>query len=207
MSVVAAVSSRVRPDVGRRRLAGSGAVLAVAALVLTVLAVWAAVGPSSGVRRTSSVAPSAAQLAAYENAILPTVQDWGSVVVLGMRPAVGDLRGPSAAALPRSLVIPQAQAWAAALRADREKLRAVPVQPGLDAAARLFDRSLLRYLDAAALFGRAAALSPAAGTRYVDAGVAAATAGDRLYNQASALLQAAHRRLGQPANPNFPNRG
>jgi hypothetical protein len=41
---------------------------------------------------SSKPQPTAAQLAAYERAILPTVRDWGSIEVQGMQPAIDDLR-------------------------------------------------------------------------------------------------------------------
>jgi hypothetical protein len=149
--------------------------------------------------------PSAGELAAYEKAILPIVQDWGSIEVEGMQPAVDDLR--SGTGVPAVSIGGEARAWRSALQADRAKLAAVSAPPGLSDAPPLFDRSISAYLDAAQLFGRAAA-APAGPRRnaLIDAGVAAAKTGDRLYDAASALIQAAHRRLGQSPSPDFPNR-
>jgi hypothetical protein len=150
------------------------------------------------------VRPSAQQLAAYEKAILPTVRDWGSIEVLGMRPAVADLR--SGSGVPASAVEVEARAWVSSLRLDRDKLRAVSPPPGLDEAARFFDEAMERYLEAATLFGRAAA-APAGESRrkLIDDGTAAAAAGASTYNRASVVLQQAHRRLGQSPSPDFPD--
>jgi hypothetical protein len=171
---------------------------AVAAIV-AVTALLTAAGCASH----SSARPSAGQLAAYEQAILPTVQDWGSIEVQGIQPAIADLR--SGHGVPAHATVLEAQAWQHALQADRAKLSAVSAPPGLTGVPGLFDRSIARYLDAAALFGRAAAASSARRGPLIDAGVVAARDGDRLYDQASALLQAAHRRLGQSPTPNFPD--
>jgi hypothetical protein len=122
-----------------------------------------------------------------------------------MQPAIDDLR--SGHGVPAAGIQTEARAWQGALRADRLKLQAVPPPSGLGRCRSLFDQSIVKYLDAAATFGRAAA-TPAGATRtaLIDAGVSTAKEGDQLYNEASALLQAAHRRLGQSPSPDFPDK-
>ena len=154
---------------------------------------------------SSDPQPTAAQLSAYEQAILPTVRDWGSVEVEGMQPAVNDLRAGTG--VPATAIATEATAWQGALRLDRTKLQAVKPPAGLGRCATLFDQAIGKYLSAAATFGQAAATPPgAARGRLINAGVATAKDGDRLYNEASAILQAAHRRLGQSPTPDFPNK-
>ena len=172
----------------------------VPAASLVVLLVASLSGCSS-----SKPQPTAAQLSAYEQAILPTVRDWGSVEVEGMQPAINDLRAGTG--VPAAAIVTEASAWQGALRLDRTKLQAVTPPRGLARCATLFDQAIVKYLAAAATFGPAASTPPgAARTVLIDAGVALAKEGDQLYNQASALIQAAHRRLGQSPTPDFPNK-
>jgi hypothetical protein len=149
--------------------------------------------------------PTAAQLSAYEQAILPIVRDWGSVEVQGMQPAIDDLR--SGTGVPAVAIGTEARAWQGALQLDRRKLQAVTPPSGLSDCATLFDQSIAKYLAAAATFGRAAA-TPRGPRRdaLINAGVTTAKDGDGLYDQASALIQAAHRRLGQSPTPDFPDK-
>jgi hypothetical protein len=172
----------------------------VAALLVGVLLGAALVGCSS-----SDPHPSAGQLSAYEQAILPTVRDWGSVEVEGIQPAINDLR--SGTGVPAVAIVTEASAWQGALRLDRTKLQAVHAPAGLTGCATLFDQAIVKYIAAAATFGRAASTPPgAARISLIDTGVATAKEGDQLYNQASAIIQAAHRRLGQSPTPDFPNK-
>ncbi|MFL6239676.1 MAG: hypothetical protein ACJ735_09345 [Actinomycetes bacterium] len=147
--------------------------------------------------------PTAPELSSYEQAILPTVRDWGSIEIQGMQPAIDDLRSGQGA--PAAAIATEATAWQSALRADRVKLNDVKPPSGLHNAATLFDTSIAKYIDAAVLFGRAARTN-AGRPALIDAGVNAAKEGDRLYDQASAILQSAHHRLGQSPSPDFPNK-
>lgn len=149
--------------------------------------------------------PSAAQLTGYERAILPVVQDWGSVEMLGMRPAIADLQAGTG--VPAATIEGEARAWRAALAHDRDRLRAVPAPAGLAAAAALFDRAISRYLDAAALFQQATVVTGAVRTALIDQGIAAAQDGDGQFDDASLLIQRARARLHLGVDANFPDHG
>lgn len=194
----------------RRRRTGHGRGAPVAAAVPLVVAGLMVVAVVGGMLETSTrrapAGPSAAEVAAltaYEKAILPIVRDWGSVEMLGMRPAVADLQAGTG--VPAATVAVEAAAWRSALELDRVKLRAVKPPRSLREASGLFDAAIVRYLDAADLFRRAA-LSPASARgRLIAAGIAAAEAGDRVYDDASAVIQAARSRLGLTPSADFPD--
>jgi hypothetical protein len=174
-----------------------------------VLLVLALTGAGLAARTTSSASAersSTAELLAYERALLPVAKDWGSIEVLGMRPAVADLQAGGALGRP-DLVATQARAWRAALQVDRDKLRALRPPAAARSVGPLLDRAMALYLDAASSFLLAATGPAAERTGHVDRGIEQARRGARLYNEASAVLQAARRARGLPPTADFPDVG
>ncbi|MBW3667859.1 MAG: hypothetical protein KY443_01485 [Actinobacteria bacterium] len=196
-SAAAAAGVRLAVPRGARVLAG--VVVAVAALVSTVAGVVAWRTGGDGMRATAD------EVVAYQAAIEPLVTEWGRIEIQGMRPAIGDLL--SGEGVPPETVEGEAAAWESAFVGLRERMRAVPAPPSLEATAKTFDAALQRYIDAAGLFGRAAAESSEGRRTLIDAGVAAARDGARLYNEASYGLQDVRRRAGLGPTDVFPDNG
>jgi hypothetical protein len=184
----------------QRRLAVSAAVV-VLVVALTGAGLAARVSDSASTSRGST-----AELLAYERALLPVAKDWGSIEVLGMRPAVADLRTGGPLGRP-DLVATQARAWLAALQADRDKLRALAAPASVRAAGPLLDRSIALYVDAASSFLAAATGPVTERVARIERGIDQARRGALLYNDASAVLQAARRAHGLPPTPDFPDLG
>jgi hypothetical protein len=147
---------------------------------------------------------SATAIKRYEKAIIGPVKDWGSVEILGMRPSVPDLLGAKGA-LPPSAVITESQAWLSAFAHDRALIAAVHPPVGLGPCRGLMLRALDKYSEAARTFGRAAATPLARRRPVIEAGIASATAGDALFDRASAVLQRARHDAGLPPSTDFPN--
>ena len=171
---------------------------AVLAVVLGTALVLAIVVPSDGRPH-----PSAAAIKRYEKAILAPVKDWGSIEILGMRPTIPDLLGQKGA-LPPGAIITESNAWLAAFAHDRTLIAAVRPPAGLGRCRGLFLRALDKYSDAARTFGRAAATPLSQRRPVIEAGIASATAGDQLFDQASAVLQRARLAAGLQLSPDFP---
>ena len=184
----------------RRRRAGPVAV------VLLVVALGGAALAARVSNEAAAARGSTAELLAYEKALLPVAKDWGSIEVLGMRPAVADLQSGGALGGPE-LVATQARAWVVALAADRDKLRALSTPVPVRAAGPLFDRAMALYLDAASSFLAAATGAAAERPARIEQGIDRARRGALLYNDASAVLQAARRAHGLPPTADFPDIG
>lgn len=139
---------------------------------------------------------------AYQATLLPIVQEWGRIEVQGMRPAIADLAGGE---FPAETVGGEARAWQSGLIELQGKLTALSAPKPLGKSKAVFEKAMVRYIDAAKLFEQAAE-GPAADRRAgIDRGIAAATDGDRLYNQASILLQNARHHVGLSTTPDFPD--
>ena len=138
------------------------------------------------------------QVLAYESAILPIVRDVGSIEVYGMRAGLRDVKS----AAPAALV--QTQAWAAGLDADARKLAAISAPPSLAPAHLLFRQCVAILTQAAHVFEQAA--RAAAGKRHplLMRGIALGERADRVYDEASVILQSLRARVGLPATPDFP---
>ncbi|MHB8450376.1 MAG: hypothetical protein ACYDAQ_08010 [Mycobacteriales bacterium] len=152
--------------------------------------------------RTAPPPPTRGQLLAYESAITPAVRDWGSIEMLGMRPALGDLA--SGQGVPPAAIVMESRAWVAALGHDRAMLRAAPDPGQLTVIAAGLDQAMVDYLRAATLFGQGAG-HPAARSAFLQAGVSAAMAGDSAFDDSTYLLQTDRVRLGLAISPDFPD--
>ena len=139
---------------------------------------------------------------AYEAKLKPIVEEWGRIEVQGMRPAITDLLGGQ---FPPETVAGEARAWQSGLLELQGKLTALAAPKPLAKAKALFKKAMVRYIDAAKLFEQAADGPPADRKAGVDRGIAAATDGDRLYNQASMVLQKARHHVGLPTTPDVPD--
>lgn len=178
--------------------------LGVAALLLAYLV--PAVAEQVRGREPVHVAPAttAAELVAYEDALAPVVKDWGSIEILGMRPAIADLRAGTDLGRPE-LVAVQARAWRAALALDRRKLVELRAPGALRQTRDLLLDSMDRYLAATASFLAATAAQGVERERFIDAGIRHAKDGAQVYDRASALLQAARREVGLGPSQTFPD--
>jgi hypothetical protein len=174
------------------------ALLGAASLVLaTAVAVTAVVGLSDGWH-----AQPKEPVLTYEAQVLPIVKDWGSVEVLGMRPAVADLRSGGALGAP-DVVAAQARAWRGALLADRTKLREARPPRVLRQMAALLDDSMSRYLLAVDFFESATKLMGRSRLVRIDEGIARAKEGARLFDDAARVLAKVRRDLGLPPSIGF----
>jgi hypothetical protein len=142
-------------------------------------------------------------LEAYQEKLFPLAEEWGRIEVQGMRPAIADLS--SGEGVPPEAIVTEAEAWTSGLEGIRTKMKALDVPPRLVRASRLFDQSMLRYIEAAGAFRTAAATT---GDRRaaIDRGIEIATDGARIYNEASIVLQAERRRVGLAPTPDFPDK-
>jgi hypothetical protein len=147
---------------------------------------------------------SAAKVDKYQKAILPLVTEWGKIEIQGMRPAISDLR--SGQGVPAPLIGGEARAWQSGLKDLRAKLQKVPAPKDLAKASALFDQAMVKYLDAAVTFEKAAD-GPEGDPRNaaIDQGIKQATDGAAIYNQASLVLQGARKKAGLPTSPDFPD--
>lgn len=179
--------------VARRWLAGC------AALVLGSVLAFVGVrgGPPPGGQLTR------AEVLAYQGRLWPIVQDWGSIEVYGMRPAVYTLA--TGQGVPARMITIEARAWQYSLGVDARKLAALRPPVSLRPAQTLFLAAMADYLRAARLFGQATLLSRPARHPILLAGVAAAERGDAAYDSASADLQRARARVGLAATTDFPD--
>jgi hypothetical protein len=180
--------------------------LVVAGVLLAYLlpAVADQVRGRADTRSPQPPAITAPELVAYEDALTPVVKDWGSIEILGMRPAIADLRAGTEFGRPE-LVAVQARAWRAALELDRRKLTDLSPPTALRQTHELLLDSMDRYLAATASFLAATAADAADRERLIDEGIRRAKDGAQVYNRASALLQSSRRELGLGSSPTFPD--
>jgi len=155
-----------------------------------------------GVRGDESAAP-APSVQAWQAEIMPPVQHWGQIEILGMRPAISDLRAGTG--VPAITVAGEARAWQSGLRDVRSGMDAAHPPAGLLAAARLFDQALALYLQAAETIERAASGPVEARVALIDRAVSTAMQADCVYDSASAVLQQARIEAGLGTTADFPD--
>lgn len=178
-----------------RRLSARSVGLAAVVLAVAVATILVIGRGGSGLSRK--------QVLTYHEKLLPLVTEWGKIEIQGMRPAIADL--DSGEGVPAEMIAGEARAWTEGLEELREKIRRLPAPGSLGRANRLFDESIVFYIDAARTFERAA-LGPAQDrAKGVDKGVHQASEGARVYNKASMVLQAARRSVGLPTSSDFPD--
>jgi len=151
----------------------------IVALALVATASGCSDGSSSPVASSSS--PSAS--AGYQQQVEAVIQDWGSIAVQGMRPAIADLAHPGG--VPRAGIATEAKAWTAALSQDRDRLQHVVAPSSYEPTRQLLIRSLNGYLRAAAIV-RSAAQQPDAGRRRaaLERAARVLTAADQTFDRA-----------------------
>jgi hypothetical protein len=138
----------------------------------------------------------------YEARTIAIVKDWGSIEVLGMQPAIRDLRPGSG--VTAEAFDTEVQAWTSALTKDKEQYDAIPVPPRLGEFRSSVDSALDAYLGVARTLGRAAAASGTRRAALINEAVKAGAAGDAIFDRGVAALQRARRELGLPPNPDYP---
>lgn len=148
--------------------------------------------------------PRPAELEAFSDGLAPIVQSWGSVEILGMRMAIGDLRDGEETGIPAMAIAAEARAWQASFAQNREDLDALGVPRGLEEVVRLLHASLDRYVAAAEAFGLAARTVADGGALDLDAGISAAAEGAELFDRAAVLFQQIRRSAGLAPDPTFP---
>ena len=146
---------------------------------------------------------SAGEVDTYTSAMAEIASEWGSIEVLGMRPAVADLqRGEG---LPPITIVTQSEAWRSSFDGLGRDLEVMEVPDGLAATHDLFVAALVRYDDAAREFGSAAGRAARGETFEVAAGIRAAKEGAELFDRAAQSLQEARVRAGLAHHPAFPS--
>jgi hypothetical protein len=150
-----------------------------------------------------TTSPRADQIDAFQAAIHAPVQHWGKVQVLGMRPAMGDLRRGTG--VPAATIAQEAQAWQSGLALVGRQLDAVSVPPYLSHAMALFKQALAQYTDVAVLVQQAAATDGPARISLLDQAVASGLRGDCIYDDASVEIQQARRDAGLGTTRDFPD--
>ena len=148
----------------------------------------------------SSIRPD--EVRAFSEGLAPIVQSWGSVEILGMRPAVADLR--DAGGVPAGAIVTEAQAWQEAFAQNRRDLAALGIPAGLEDVVRMLEASLDHYIAAAKAFEAAAARVEDGASPDLDAGIDEAAAGAELFDRAAALLQELRRSPGLAPDPSLP---
>ena len=174
--------------------------IAMALLVVVLVGVVIAdlVGGGSGGSSDAARTQLRSQVLTYEASILPIVRDVGSIEVEGMRAGLRDVQS----AAPSALV--QTQAWAAGLNADARKLAAVSPPPSLARAHVLFQQTIAALVHAARVFTRATRADGAHRHSLLMRGIALGERADRVYDEASAMLQSLRARVGLPPTRDFP---
>jgi hypothetical protein len=163
-------------------------------LVAAVAALATAAPPAASSSSTRDA------LAAYQERVVPVVKDWGSIEVLGMRPAIADLRAGDELGAP-AVVAAEARAWRAGLSKDRAALASARPPAELADAARLLDRAMAGYLRATDLFLAATGAVGSSRARLVEEGIRTVSAGARTYDEASRRLHDVLRAHGVQPSP------
>lgn len=197
-------TDRQRHRIRRRRLIAIVVPLALSALVAVGVAMASGDNGPSKADRAEAVSR-------YQKELFPLVEEWGRIEVQGMRPAISDLTADPATATEENPIVPpetvagEARAWQTSLKDLRTKIAALDPPRALLPAERMFDRSIVRYIEAAVEFEKAAD-GPADQRRAgIERGIDAAKEGARLYNEASMALQRVRKSVGLPVTPDFPN--
>jgi hypothetical protein len=141
-------------------------------------------------------------IARYQSAIHDAVLHWGRIEIMGMQPAIADLRrgGDDAPA-----IAGEAQAWQRGLSGIQASFARVRAPSSLLPSQRLFRAALGAYVDAAMTTVQAARASAAQRDAFIREAVQDAMRGDCLYDQAGVELQAARADADLPATPDFPD--
>lgn len=178
---------------GRRLLAGLAPFLLIAVGVGAARLLGGGDGASPAARDA---------VVRYQEAVHPITVEWGKIEILGMRPAIGDLREEGG--VPAETIAGEARHWQATLSSLREQLRAVEAPLRLRRAAVLFDESIVLYIDAARIFERAASSTGEEQARGIEDGIAKVRQGTQRFNQAAVQLQDARRQVGLGPTDDFP---
>lgn len=170
-----------------------------ATLTLRALAVAAALGAAAGGAALADRSRPAdrEEVRAYAEAIAPLAREGGRIAVLGIRQGLGALVfgdvGPEEFRR-------QAAGWRQGMSRVRESFAAVPAPGSLAAVAAEFDRALATYLRAIDAFVEASRAPRDAIPDAIEAAVPIAEEADRIYDRASAMLDAERRRVGLPVD-------
>lgn len=165
------------------------------------LVVLAVVGGVLAAVLSSEAPPDPAEVQAFTTGLVPIVQDWGAVEILGMRPAVADLRDGTG--VPPITIVTEAQAWQAAFDGYERDLEALGTPRGLEDVVAQLRLSLSRYRDAAAAFEAAAAAAAEGQAFDLDVGIDAASEGAETFDDAVATLNLVRRAVGLDPEPSL----
>lgn len=144
-----------------------------------------------------------AELTAWEQAVLPSLQHGGKIVEQGMKAAINDLQYRHV--VPPNVIAQEAEQWVAGLTQVRGEITALATPEQLEPAIGHFVAALDRYVVAARDF-RQAALAPAGAERdrLIASGRAHGTAADDIYDLGGAVVQNLRTSLGLPSSAHFP---
>lgn len=201
MATAAAVGHEKKAArIGSRRVVAGLApflFIALAALVIALAALGArllADDDGSTVRRD--------EVLTYQQAVHPLTVEWGKIEILGMRPAIGDLREEGG--VPDEAIVVEARQWQATLADLRAQLAAVTPPPALERASALFDDSIAGYIDAARIFEAAASATGDIRERGIVEGIERVRAATKVFNEAALVLQDVRKRIGLGLTDDFP---
>jgi hypothetical protein len=193
---VATRALATRNRLTRRRRRGVRVTLVAAVAVCSTAAVLISV-----LGRATAASP--AQVTAFQAAAKDPIQHWGKIEVLGMRPAIADLR--QGTGVPPALIAAEARAWEAGLADIGRQLDAIEVAADLRSTMALFQGALAEFLRSARFVEQAASVPGAARGALIDTAIAAAQHGDCLYDDGGVALQQARGRAGMGGTADFPS--
>jgi hypothetical protein len=170
-------------------------VVACAAGLVAVLALGK--GSDSGPTPADATA-----LTAYTSALRPATSEGGRIVEQEMKPSLGDFERGSLGA---GDFVTRARGWQLGLARVRDQIDAISTPPAIAAAHGLFHLAMQAYVDAARLFEGAGLASAAERQAALARAVAAAEAADGDFDRAAAVVQAALRAAGMPADHELPD--
>jgi hypothetical protein len=168
------------------------------------IAVGASLSSSTAPPTPRSVAAvPAAQLAAYQAAIVPILQTAGGMVEQEIKPSIASLEdGSLTAAAMRSRGV----VWQSRFEQARAALAKVTAPTGLAAVASGFDQAFQRYGDAAtALAGVPDSATGNLNPAPVQVAASLAVQADKLYDAAAAIIQADRRAAGLGPTSDLPD--
>jgi hypothetical protein len=154
--------------------------------VLGAVVVGGVAGTALAPRRAPATGAGDSQaVAGYRADLDPIIEAGGSLVVHGLRPGLADIQNQ---AYPPDVLAGMADGWVATAERIREDLGGLRVPAGLEAAHRLYGRSLDGYVETARALRVAAGADGDEQTRALQRAATLGQAADDLYDRADAAL-------------------
>jgi len=139
---------------------------------------------------------------AYERAALVPIKEGGRIVQEEMKPSLGELQSGD---VTETVAIERASGWRNALHDELTTLLALNPPSFLGDIEQRWTAAFDGYLQIPDLFEQAARASAAERTRLLDTTAAAGTRADKLFDEASRVMQYHRRRLGLGPTSSLPD--